>query len=75
MYLRFTWDEKKKAANPQKHRGVTFELAQEVFEDGHHVVLENYHFASEGEQRMQAIGMTGELLLLVVIFCGPLARG
>jgi uncharacterized protein len=68
MYAQFTWDERKKAANPHKHRGITFELAQEVFEDEHHVVLENYHFASEGEQRMQAIGMSASLLLLVVIF-------
>jgi uncharacterized DUF497 family protein len=33
-----------------------------------HVVLENYHFAGEGVQRMQAIGMSGGLLLLVVVF-------
>jgi uncharacterized DUF497 family protein len=32
------------------------------------VVLENYHFAGEAEQRMQAIGMSGGLLLLLVIF-------
>jgi uncharacterized protein len=68
MYVQFTWYERKKTANPSKHRGITFELAQEVFEDEHHVVLENYHFASEDEQRMQANGMSGGLLFLLVIF-------
>jgi hypothetical protein len=68
MYVRFTWDEKKKTGNPLKHRGITFELAQEVFEDEHHVILENYYFAGEGEQRMQTIGMSRDMLLLLVIF-------
>ncbi|HEY1949424.1 MAG TPA: BrnT family toxin [Bryobacteraceae bacterium] len=53
---------------PLKHRGITFDLAQEVFDDEHRVVLENYHFADESEQRMQAIGMSRNLLLVVVIF-------
>ena len=68
MYVLFTWDERKKIANPRKHRGITFELAQEVFDDPHHVVLENYFMADEKEQRAQAIGMSRNLLLLLVIF-------
>jgi uncharacterized DUF497 family protein len=36
--------------------GSTFELAQRVFDDPHHVVLENYFMADEKEQRAQAIG-------------------
>jgi uncharacterized DUF497 family protein len=68
MYMRFTWDVKKKAANPRKHSGVTFEQAREVFNDPAHVILENYYIAEEGEQRQQAIGMSGKLLLLVVVF-------
>jgi uncharacterized DUF497 family protein len=66
MYMRFTWDAKKKAANPGKHRGVTFEMGVEVFEDPNAVILENYFV--DGEQRMQAIGMSKNLLLLLVVF-------
>ena len=66
--MRFSWDEKKKKANPKKHRGISFELAQEIFEDPYHIVLENYFVAEEGEQRKQAIGMSRNLLLLLVIF-------
>jgi uncharacterized protein len=68
MYMRFTSDPIKKAANPKNHPGITFEMAEEVFNDPAHVVLENYYFAEDGEQRMQAIGMSGNLLLLLVVF-------
>ncbi len=66
--MRFTWDAKKKAANPRNHQGITFEMAQEVFDDPRSILLDNYFMAETGEQRMQAIGMTRNLLLLVVIF-------
>ena len=71
----FTWDEKKKRANPRRHSGASFELAQEVFDDPHHVVLENYFIEEEGEQRMQAIGMSRNLVLLLVIFVDLAAKG
>jgi uncharacterized DUF497 family protein len=43
-------------------------MAKEIFEDPNHVVLDNYLIAEVGEQRMQAIGVPRELILLVVIF-------
>lgn len=62
----FTWTPEKKLANPRKHRGITFEMAQEVFEDPRHVTSENYQ--DGGEQRYQVIGLTRGALLLLVVF-------
>ena len=75
MYMRFSWDERKKSGNPRKHKAISFEVAQEVFEDPHHVILENYFLAEEGEQRMQAVGMSRNLVLLLVIFVERSANG
>jgi uncharacterized DUF497 family protein len=75
MYMRFTWDEKKKAAHPKKHQGVTFEQARGVFDDPAHVILDNYYIMDDGEQRQQAIGMSGKLLLLLVVFVDRSADG
>ena len=68
MYVRFTWDQAKNSSNSKKHAGITFEQASEVFEDPCHVVLENYFIVEDGEQRLQAIGLSQRLLLLLVIF-------
>ncbi len=65
MYVRFTWDEKKKKANRKKH-GVSFETAQSIFDDPFHIVIDNYLI--DGEQRVQAIGKSQELLLIAAIF-------
>jgi uncharacterized DUF497 family protein len=67
METRFTWDQVKARRNERIH-GISFETAKEVFEDPHHVVGENYFIEDQGEQRYQVIGMTGKLLLLVVVF-------
>jgi uncharacterized protein len=75
MYMRFTWDPEKKDRNPFKHPGVTFELAEQVFEDPNHVILENYFFQEEREQRFQVIGMTGRLILIAVVFVERSAGG
>ena len=64
---RFTWDAAKAKANEQR-RGISFETATEVFDDPHHIVLENYIFPDEGEQRYHVIGMTRGLVLLLVVF-------
>ena len=40
-------------------------MAQEVFGDPNQIVLENYYFDQEGEQRYQIIGMTFTILLSV----------
>jgi uncharacterized DUF497 family protein len=68
MYVRFASDPIKEAANPKNHPGITFKMAEEVFDDPSHVVLENYYIEEDGEQRMQAIGMSGKMLLLLVVF-------
>jgi uncharacterized protein len=66
--VRVEWDVEKDRANQKKHKGITFEMAEEVFRDPNQIVLENYYFEYEGEQRYQIIGMTQNLLLLLVIF-------
>ena len=65
METEFTWDSEKAARNFRKH-GVTFETAIEVFADPNQIVAKNY--LVEGEQRYQVIGMTGRLVLLLVVF-------
>jgi uncharacterized DUF497 family protein len=67
MEVRFAWDAQKAAQNRRKH-GVSFEQAREVFDDPNHVVLENYRLIEEGEQRYQAIGLSGGMALLAVVF-------
>ena len=67
MTTRFTWDPAKAARNKRNH-GISFEMAWEVFADPNHIVTENYHFEDEGERRYLAIGMTHNLVLVVVVF-------
>ncbi len=62
MYMRFTWSAEKRRRNPIVHPGISFEMAEEIFDDPNHVVLENYFFEDEREQRLQIIGMTGQLV-------------
>ena len=40
----------------------------EVFDDPSQVVLDNYFFQDEREQRLQIIGMTKRLVLLLVVY-------
>jgi uncharacterized DUF497 family protein len=40
----------------------------EAFADPNHIVTENYHFEDEREPRYLAIGMTRNLVLVVVVF-------
>lgn len=65
METRFTWDPEKAARNLQKH-GVSFETAVEAFADPNQVLAENYFV--RGEQRLEIIGMTNNLILLLVVF-------
>lgn len=39
-----------------------------MFYDPNHVMLDNYYYESESEQRYQVIGMSQGLLLLSVVF-------
>jgi uncharacterized DUF497 family protein len=58
-----TWDERKALANIRKH-AVSFELAQEVFEDDFQVRL--HRGVEHGEERWWTIGLVGAKTLLVV---------
>lgn len=61
--MRWAWDEEKNRANKAKH-GVSFEVAQLVFEDGLAVTLRDPH---PGEERWCTIG-TPSIHSSVVLF-------
>jgi hypothetical protein len=65
MEIRFTWDPAKAARNEKRH-GISFETAQEVFSDPFHVVVENDFI--DDEQRYLAIGRTGTLIMVALVF-------
>jgi uncharacterized DUF497 family protein len=67
MDSRFTWDPAKAQKNLRVH-GISFETAQEVFSDPNHVVNENYFIEDQGEQRYGIIGLTRNVVLLLVVF-------
>lgn len=60
---RFEWDPKKERINRRKH-GIGFEEAEAVFDDPN-LLLEDDRFV-DGESRVQAIGFSGNLILLTV---------
>ena|ERR1035437_9298037 len=66
-YMRYAWNLEKAARNYRVH-GVSFEMAGEIFRDPNHVVTEIYFLEKQGEQRYQAIGTSGGLVLLLVVF-------
>ena len=61
--MHIDWDEQKNKRNQAKH-GVSFELAQLVFDDPHQVCIQDRH--ESGEERWQTIGMVGEIVVLLV---------
>lgn len=61
--MRFEWDIRKDAANRLKH-GVSFELAQRVFDDPNHLSLQDRH--DDGEERWQTLGLVGQHAILLV---------
>lgn len=64
----FEWDGEKATSNLAKH-GVSFELAQEVWNDPFHVILPD---RVEGrEERWHAIGIVGAVVVLVVAHSHP----
>ncbi|MBI5330666.1 MAG: BrnT family toxin [Betaproteobacteria bacterium] len=65
--LHFEWDERKAAANAQKH-GVSFEEARSVFVDERARLIDDPDH-SEGEERFVLLGLSGSLRLLVVCHC------
>ena len=65
--MRCTWNPEKADRNLRIHR-VSFDMAARIFDDPNHVVTENYFIEEEGEQRHQAIGTSGGVVLLLVVF-------
>jgi len=64
----FEFDPAKAAANVAKH-GVSFALAQAVWDDPLHVIVPDR--VADGEHRYHAIGMVGHVVLLVVVHMYP----
>ena len=65
--MKCTWNPEKAGRNLRIH-GVSFDMAARIFDDPNHVVTENYFIEEEGEQRYQAIGTSGGVVLLLVVF-------
>ena len=62
--MRFEWNEKKNRENQKKH-SVSFELAQQVFDDP--LALSRLDRVENGEQRWQTLGLVGETVVLLVV--------
>lgn len=65
METGFTWDPAKAEKNRRAH-GISFEQAKEVFADP--FLIANPDIDHQGEHRWHAIGMTGDVVLLLVVF-------
>jgi uncharacterized DUF497 family protein len=65
METRYEWDPAKAERNERVH-GISFETAIEIFGDPNLIVRENVE--TDEEQRLDAIGMTRGLTLLLVVF-------
>ena len=61
--MRITWDEVKSRSNLAKH-GVSFDTAQLVFDDPHHLSIQDREVG--GEERWQTFGLIGGVVLLLV---------
>jgi uncharacterized DUF497 family protein len=66
--MKFVWDPVKAKANLAKH-GVSFELAQKVWDDPLMIVV--LEGVENTEQRWGAIGLVGPVLMVVVIHAYP----
>jgi uncharacterized DUF497 family protein len=66
--MKFVWDPVKARTNLAKH-GISFEIAQEVWDDPLSVVSSD--FMEDGEERWHAIGMVRPMLLLLVVHTYP----
>jgi uncharacterized DUF497 family protein len=60
--VRIEWDENKNRANQRKH-GVSFELAQEAFDDP--LALSKLERVVGGEERWHTLGLVEDVVLLV----------
>jgi uncharacterized DUF497 family protein len=66
--VKFDWDSNKARRNVAKH-GVSFEVAQRVWDDPMHVIVPDRF--EDDEERWHAIGVVGSVALLVVVHCYP----
>lgn len=62
--MKFAWDEKKNQSNIVKH-DVDFEMASEVFRDPFYLSMVDEF--STSEERLQALGVTQDIVLLLVV--------
>ncbi len=63
IYVRFTWDPQKDAANRQKH-GVSFELTRRVFDDPNHISIQDRH--EDGEEALADNRPVGPVAIFLV---------
>ncbi len=66
--MRFEWDLEKAKKNLAKH-GVTFELAQRVWDDPLHVIIPDR--IADGERRWHAVGTVNSIVIVVVVHTYP----
>lgn len=66
--MKFEWNPDKAKRNTAKH-GVSFELACRVFDDPLYLLVPDRF--EDGEQRWHAIGLIGEVVILVVVHAYP----
>lgn len=59
----FSWDDTKNESNKSKH-GVSFELAQLVFDDPLHITRQDR--TEKDELRWQTVGVVGDMVMLLV---------
>ena len=68
--LQWAWDSRKALANKQKH-GVSFELAERVFDDPWLLTIEDSH---DSELRWRSVGQVAGVTL-IVIHSAPMLDG
>ena len=61
--MRFEWDTNKDRTNQAKH-GVSFDTAQLVFDDPHHLSVQDRDVGRE--ERWQTVGLVGGVVVLLV---------
>lgn len=64
--MEFTWDENKAKENKCKHKGVSFEEAQGIFNDPNMIDEFDAEHSTLTEKRYNAIGLSSKRLLFVV---------
>lgn len=66
--MSFEWDFVKASSNLAKH-GISFELAQRVWDDPRHQILDDWVVG--GERRFHAVGWIEAVAVIVVVHCHP----